>query len=69
MNEDLNHGVLLKERFPNIKTKFEIEQGLSNEWDMFWLTSSGRRILYFEFSFNFRTEKNEYDIDYEDLIK
>jgi hypothetical protein len=54
------------DRLPEIKMGWEVEPGLSNEWDLFWLMHEDKRMQCFEMFPNFRTGKIGYMIEYFD---
>lgn len=53
------------DRLPEIKMGWEVQPGLSNEWDLFWLMHENKRMSFFEMFPNFRTGKIGYTIEYQ----
>lgn len=51
------------ERLPEFKGFFEVEPGISNEWDAFWLMPENRKVTFFEMSFDFRKKKIRFEIE------
>lgn len=51
------------ERLPEINFYSEVNPGISNEWDMFWIMPHKEKVEYFEISPDFRKNKIRFIVE------